>query len=163
MKVILVAASLMCYVFYPINLLAASADQNAPAAQVSCEESVDAADDMNFTDNIIECEEESVIIYDKKSHKKFLTRKALPLKTYENQQRDGANAKTVEEPVHLQGTTFIIRTAYQLKAPQKALASLHQQMATYCPLGWTLDRQWGSPVASEYYLHYEFTCAEITQ
>ncbi len=155
--------SLLCCVLYPRSLLAASEDKSAPAENLNCEESVDAADDMNFVDNIIECNEEAVIIYDKQSHKKFLTRKALPLKIYENQQRDEASAKTVEEPVHMQGTTFIIRAAYELKAPQKALASLHQQMATYCPLGWELDRQWSSPIAVDYYLHYEFTCADIAQ
>ena len=162
MRVFLVT-SLLCCVLYPISLLAGTEEKSAPAQDFHCEESVDAADDMNFVDNIIECNEEAVIIYDKQSHKKFLTRKALPLKTYENQQRDGASAKVVEEPVHLQGTTFIIRAAYELNAPQKALASLHQQMATYCPLGWALDRQWSSPIAAEYYLHYEFTCADVAQ
>ena len=118
---------------------------------------------MNFADNIIECNEEAVIIYDQESHHKFLSRKALPLKTYEKQQRDGVSTAVVDEPVHLPGTTFIIRSTYELKAPQKTLASLHQQMATYCPLGWALDRQWSSPIAAEYYLHYEFTCADIAQ
>ena len=162
MRVFLVT-SLLCCVLYPISLLAASEGESTSAEDFNCEESVDAADDMNFVDNIIECNEEAVIIYDKQSHKKFLTRKALPLKTYENQQRNGASAKVVKEPVHIQGTTFIIRVAYELKAPQKALASLHQQMATYCPFGWALDRQWSSPMAAEYYLHYEFTCADIAQ
>lgn len=162
MRVFLVASLLHC-VFYPISLLAASADKRAPTAQVSCEESVDAADDMNFADNIIECNEEAVIIYDQESRQKFLSRKALPLKTYEKQQRDGVNTTVVDEPVHLPGTTFIIRAAYELKVPQKALASLHQQMATYCPQGWEVDRQWSSPIAAEYYLHYEFTCADIAQ
>jgi len=162
MRVFLVTCLLYCF-FYPVSLLAANKDKNAPSEDLNCEESVDAADDMNFVDNIIECNEETVIIYDKQSHKKFLTRKALPLKTYENQQRDGASTKIVEQPVHLQGTTFIIREAYELSAPQKTLASLHQQMATYCPLGWQLDRQWSSPIATDYYLHYEFTCADIVQ
>ncbi|MEZ0122202.1 MAG: hypothetical protein AB9Q22_09950 [Candidatus Reddybacter sp.] len=162
MRVSLVA-SLLCCVLYPISQLAASEDKSASVEDFNCEESVDAADDMNFVDNIIECNEEAVIIYDKQSHKKFLTRKALPLETYENQQRDGASAKIVEEPVHLQGATFIIREVYGLSAPQKALASLHQQMATYCPFGWELDRQWSSPIAADYLLHYEFTCADIAK
>ena len=162
MKVFLVS-SLLCCVLYPTSLLAASADKNAPAAQVNCEDSVDAADDMNFADNIIECNEEAVVIYDQESRQKFLNRKALPLKTYEKQQRDGASTAIVEEPVHLPGTTFIIRAAYKLDAPQLALASLHQQMATYCPQGWELDRQWSRPIAADYYLHYEFTCADIAQ
>jgi hypothetical protein len=162
MKVFLLA-SLLYWVLYPTSLLAASADESAPAAQVNCEESVDAADDMNFADNIIECNEEAVIIYDQESRQKFLSRKALPLKTYEKQQRDGASAAIVEEPVHLPGTTFIIRAAYKLNAPQLALVSLHQQMATYCPQGWELERQWSRPIAADYYLHYEFTCADMTQ
>jgi len=162
MKVFLLA-SLLCCVLYPSSLLAASADKSAPAAQVSCEESVDAADDMNFADNIIECNEEAVVIYDQESRQKFLSRKALPLKTYENQQRDGVSTAIVDEPVHLPGTTFIIRAAYKLDAPQLGLVSLHQQMATYCPQGWELDRQWSRPIAADYYLHYEFTCADMAQ
>jgi len=161
MRVSLVTA-LLCCALYPLSLFAASGDKNA-TAEVNCEESVDAADDMNFVDNIIECNDEAVIIYDKTSHKKFMTRKALPLKTYEKQQRSGATTQIVEEPVHLPGTTFIIRSAYKLTAPQAALAPLHQQMATYCPYGWELERQWSRPVEAGYYLHYEFTCADIAQ
>ncbi len=153
------ATTLLCCAMYPISLFAASGDESAPA-EVNCEESVDAADDMNFVDNIIECNEEAVIIYDRQSRQKFLSRKALPLSTYEKQQRDGASTSLVAEPVHLPGTTFIIRAAYQLNAPQQGLASLHQQMATYCPQGWALDRQWSRPIAADYYLHYEFTCAD---
>ena len=85
MRVFLVT-SLLCCVLYPISLLAASAEKSAPAVDFDCEESVDAADDMNFADNIIECNEEAVVIYDQESRQKFLSRKALPLKTYENQQ-----------------------------------------------------------------------------
>ncbi|MBQ0720836.1 MAG: hypothetical protein KBT88_10430 [Gammaproteobacteria bacterium] len=162
MRVFVITTLLTC-VFYPINLLAASEAKDGAKANPSCEESVDAADDMNFVDNIIECNEEAVIIYDQQSRQKFLTRKALPLKTYENQQRDGANSHIVEEPVHLPGTTFIIRAAYKLNAPQQALAPLHQQMATYCPRGWELDRQWSQPVAADYYLHFEFTCADLAE
>jgi len=154
--------TLLCCALYPVSLFAASGDKSAPA-EVNCEESVDAADDMNFVDNIIECNEEAVIIYDQKSRQKFLSRKSLPLKTYEKQQRDGASTAIVEEPVHLPGTTFIIRAAYKLNVPQQALASLHQQMATYCPHGWELDRQWSRPIAADYYLHYEFTCADMAE
>lgn len=162
MRATLVTALLFC-MFYPLSLLAAGANKSATQADVNCEESVDAADDMDFVDNIIECNEEAVIIYDQESRQKFLSRKALPLKTYEKQQRDGASAAIVDEPVHLPGTRFVIRAAYKLDAPQQALASLHQQMATYCPQGWALDRQWSRPVAANYYLHYEFTCADIDQ
>ena len=158
MRVCLVT-TLLCCVLYPVSLFAASGDKSAPA-EVNCEESVDAADDMNFVDNIIECNEEAVIIYDQQSRQKFLSRKALPLSTYEKQQRDGVSTAIVAEPVHLPGTTFIIRAVYQLNAPQQALASLHQQMATYCPLGWALDRQWSRPIAADFYLHYEFSCAD---
>ena len=162
MKVILLA-SLLCCILYPSSLLAASAEKSAPTPQVNCEESVDAADDMNFAENIVECNEEAVVIYDQESRQKFLSRKDLPLKTYERQQRDGASTVAVDVPVHLPGTTFIIRAAYKLSAPQVALVSLHQQMATYCPQGWELDRQWSRPIAADYYLHYEFTCADIVQ
>lgn len=154
-------ASLLCCVLYPSSLLAASSANSTPAAQASCTESVDAVDDINFVDNIIECNEEAVIIYDQESRQNFLSRKALPLKTYENQQRDGVGTTIVDEPVHLPGTTFIIRAAYKLDAPQLALVSLHQQMATYCPQGWELDREWSRPIAADYYLHYEFTCTDI--
>jgi len=151
--------TLLCCALYPLSLFAASEDKKAPA-EVNCEESVDAADDMNFVDNIIECNEEAVIIYDQQSRQKFMSRKALPLSTYEKQQRNGESTVIIAEPVHLPGTTFIIRTVYKLNAPQQALASLHQQMATYCPQGWALDRQWSRPIGTDYYLHYEFTCAD---
>ena len=162
MRIFLVTA-LFCCVLYPISLLADSEEKAASAADFNCEDSVDAADDMNFADNIIACDEEAVILYDKKSRKKFMTRKAIPVETYEKQQRDGVSRTIVDEPVHLPGTAFIIRAAYELNAPGKALASLHQQMATYCPLGWELDRQWSRPNATAYYLHYEFVCADTEE
>ncbi len=159
MRVVLIAC-LLCCASYPMSLFAADVDKNVPATVDNCEESVDAADDMNFVDNIIECNEEAVFIYDQQSRQKFLSRKALPLSTYDKQQRDGVSTAIVAEPVHLPGTTFIIRAVYQLNAPQQALASLHQQMATYCPLGWALDRQWSRPIAADFYLHYEFSCTD---
>ena len=160
MRIFIVAVLLSCPLF-SLNLLADSAAQEAAKINEKCEDSVDAADDINFVDNIIECDEEAVIIYDQESRTQFMNRKALPLKTYENQERDGTASAIVAKPVHLPGTTFIIRTAYKLNAPQTALASLHQQMATYCPMGWALDRQWSRPIAQDYYLHYEFSCADI--
>lgn len=160
---VFIVASLLFYTLFSTSLLAGSVGKKEAAAGVNCEENVDAADDMNFADNIIECNEEAVIIYDQQSRHKFLSRKALPLKTYDKQQRDGASTAIVEEPVHLPGTTFIIRAAYKLNSPQLALVSLHQQMATYCPHGWELDRQWSRPIAADYYLHYEFTCADTAQ
>ncbi|MDF1832660.1 MAG: hypothetical protein P1U52_09930 [Porticoccaceae bacterium] len=156
-------ASLLCCVFFPSSLLAASADQPPPVTRAGCEENVDAADDMNFADNIIECNEEAVIIYDEASRQNFLNRNALPFKTYEKQEGDVTGKAVVDKSVHLAGTTFIIRAAYKLVAPQLALVSLHQQMATYCPQGWGLDKQWSRPTPEGYYLHYEFTCAEIEQ
>ncbi len=158
---VFVVFSLLCCGLFPISLLASSVDKDTSRAEVNCEESVDAADDMNFADNIIECNEEAVILYDRTSRKRFMTRKKIPVKTFEIQQRDGASKEAVAEPVHLPGTRFIIRARYELKAPRLALASLHQQMATYCPLGWSLEREWSSPVATAYYLHYEFTCMKV--
>ena len=162
MKVFLLVPLLAC-TLYPSSLLAASTDNGTSTAQANCTESVDAVDDINFADNIIECNEEAVIVYDQESRQKFLDRKALSPQTYENQQRDGVGTATVDEPVHIPGATFIIRASYKLAAPQLALVSLHQQMATYCPQGWELDRQWSRPIAADYYLHYEFTCTDTVQ
>ena len=160
---VFVVITLLCCVLFPLKLLAASGNGEKPVSAQECEEGVDGADDMNFVDNIIECSEEAVIIYDSSSRKQFMMRKDLPLKTFENQQRDGENGDTAETPVHLPGTRFVIRAVYKLSAPQEALAPLYQQLATYCPLGWELDRQWSRPAAEDYYMHFEFSCADTEQ
>ncbi len=158
----LLVISLLCGVSYSSSLLAVSAEQSSPVAQVGCEESVDAADDMNFVDNIIECHDKAIVIYDQASREKFLKTRFLSSQTSNNQQHDdGKSISTHNKPVHLPGTTFIIRAAYEIEAPHLALASLHQQMAVYCPKGWALDRQWSRPISMDYYLHYEFTCTDI--
>ncbi len=159
MKVFVAAFLLFCAVF-PFNLLADSEGTQGPKGEPDCEASVDAADDMNFVDNIIDCDDEAVVLYDERSRQQFMSRKAIALTRFDRQQRDGSSSVMMAAPVHLPGTRFIIRSSYRLSSPQDAWVSLHQQMAAYCPLGWQLDRQWSTPNAADYYLHYEFTCAD---
>lgn len=163
MKVI-TSVVLSIFSFLPIS--AALAEEGNPSGisgkDKRCEQSVDMADDMNFADRIVECDEDSVILYDAESRKKFMSRKQLPVKTFEKQQRTGMDATIIsEERVHLPGASFIIRERYSLATPHEVLAPLHQQMATYCPLGWELEKQWSRPVGMDYYMHYEFSCADI--
>lgn len=132
-------------------------DQSDP----ECRDGVDSADDMSFADAIVECDNQAVILYDAESRSNFLNRRKLPLKTYEKQAGTTvAEDILVDQPVHVPGTTFVIRARYSIESPASALSALHQEMATYCPMGWDKDREWSTPVERDYYLHYQFTCAD---
>ena len=119
-----------------------------------CESDVDMADDINFADKIVECNNEALIIYDVKLPP---PRQAPPKKVFEHS-LESSSSKTLSEPAHSPGARFIIRAHYTLDSPESALKVLFQQMSTYCPLGWELDRQWSEGSIKGHYLHYEFTC-----
>jgi len=159
MRGLVVIVLLSCVVF-PLNLMADSAGKRASKVEFDCEASVDGVDDMNFVDTLIACDDAALVLYDDLSRRRFMRRKALAPETFARQQRDGSSFELVAEPVHLPGARFIIRSGYNLSSPQDAWVSLYQQMATYCPAGWQLDRQWSTPDGADYFLHYEFTCAD---
>lgn len=146
-------------------------ESGTKAADADCSrQDVDTADEMNFAEAIVECDQGATVLYDAESRRSFLKRRNLPEKVYEKRAAsldesmitgrkiNGDNAGE-GEAVHVPGAAFIIRESYSISAPDRALAALHRQMATYCPRGWEKDREWSSPAGNQYFLHFEFTCS----
>lgn len=60
------------------------------------------------------------------------------------------------------GERFMIRSRYNPavhNSTATAIDDLHRQMATLCPQGWIMVREWSLPVAQDFYLHYLFQCS----
>lgn len=56
---------------------------------------------------------------------------------------------------------FNIREPFSVTGgPQSALNGLFAQMVHYCPQGWEKLKEWSVPAQSDYFLHYQFQCAE---
>ena len=156
----------LVFVWSVFSAVSVLANEEKPGETDCSRDAVDMADDINFADSIVDCSPEATVLYDPESRKTFFQRSGLPEKVYEKRAESlearantSDSASQLEESVHMPGAAFIIRARYSITAPYQALSQLHQDMATYCPLGWEKDREWTSPVENDYYLHYEFTCA----
>jgi len=148
-----------------------------PVQAVDCgSPAVDQADDINFSDHIVECDKEPVILYDLKSRDSFLKKKKRVVKAYEAGSTD--LAPVLEEQrvtptdgiggaAHHIGTTFHIREHFDIDgehgpvAAVTVIAALTSQMAEYCVRGWEKNREWVESFEQGYYMYYEFTCLGV--
>ncbi|MFL0797242.1 MAG: hypothetical protein K6L73_07090 [Cellvibrionaceae bacterium] len=67
---------------------------------------------------------------------------------------------------HQVGAVYNVRVRYSLDANAGGYTAatvvnpLHKLMAKYCEKGWTKLREWSEQIeGSDYYLHYQFQCA----
>jgi len=70
---------------------------------------------------------------------------------------------TNDLPQGKKGQRFEIRERYSLKpysttTAASAVEAAYRQMATICPNGWEVIREFSVPVDGDFYKHYEFDC-----
>lgn len=148
----------------------------AVAKDEDCGHMVDMADSYDFQKMFVECEKNPISVYDSKDKKGLFSGKEKPVDTYDEPVKASADAqvktetvssKTVDKPVVTKaavdnaGAIFNIRGTFSRKAgPMTAVNGLFEQMFTYCPNGFEKLKEWVVPAPQDYYLHYQFQCAE---
>jgi hypothetical protein len=147
----------------------------ATLAAEDCQWDADAADSPDFANRIGDCNAASG---------RVTTPVAKPDKRQQNHALELYDNGTVEAeeiieiPVaatgfgqHTPGKSYAVREPYSLVLGAKfedsitlAIHRIHGKMAQYCAKGWQLDREWTEAADNRgsYYLHYAFTCAEVS-
>lgn len=144
-----------------------------------CDMNVDMADSLDFHKMHVDCADDPVTIYDPESTGSFLSGKPKAVTTYAEPEKVAAEELTseqatqsaakpvsgnIKEEVAQQdnsGVVFNIREPFTLTGgPHSAINGLFVQMGSYCPQGWTKDKEWVEPSTTGYFLHYQFQCAE---
>lgn len=147
-------------------------------AETECEDAVDMADSLDFHAMHIECANDPVTLYDTESKSNFFSKRKKVVTAYAEPSSQtsaaqapratasadtGSNGASQEVPVTTDnaGVTFNIRAPFTLVGgPQSAMNGLYVQMAKYCGAGWSKQKEWVVAAQSDYFLHYQFTCAD---
>lgn len=144
----------------------------AVVADDECGAMVDMADSYDFHKMHIECAKDPIVIYDPSSKEGLLHGKKKAVTTYEQPVSNGelssaavtttgTDSIAVVDKNANAGQVFNIRELFvRANGPQSAINGLFGQMLTYCPNGFEKLKEWVVPAPKEYYLHYQFQCAE---
>jgi hypothetical protein len=147
-------------------------------AETECEDAVDMADSLDFHAMHVECADDPVNLYDPESKSNFFSKQGKVVTAYAEPSPKTSAAPTpkatestatesnrasqeVQKETNNAGVTFNIRAPFTLVGgPQSAMNGLYVQMAQYCGAGWNKQKEWVVAAKADYFLHYQFTCAE---